>query len=399
MGQDISVKFSAITASGKAVICNVDRRAHRAAISSGAEYAKALINLVYTLSESGEEEWHTYYRTTRDYEPEFRKWAIIKGGDETPQSLRYRRPEGEKWHNEPEAPEWYIEYPQPQVGYIRIYADDNMDFLWIGGYSPDEVEDLAQTIFNVLSEYGIDYVRYSDTHVVSAEGIEAIETFSERVQKEVFGVEPPFANATYELFQWDADKREFTMHPELKAIYGDVESAVRAYDRGEFALWRTGEGLNFYQTWRGDHTKNAKMETLKSLGIALIEGKKQKENPIWKRAQEEFRKGAFQYKSEHGHTCIVGESPKGLTYKVVLREDGVWQEVPFKLGNYYPIGFSMSREILSLTGRATPSWESLVNEIRTNWEFKVSPGYCYTARWIATYNNEVLFDEVIQPEE
>lgn len=396
MGQDICVKFSAQTASGKAVIVNVDRRAHRAVISSGVEYSDALVDLVCTLSKKGDEEWHTHYNSTRDFEPEHKGWCIIQKGDESPRRIAYRRPEGQHWHVQPETPEWYVEYPQPQIKYVRIYAGSNMDILSIGGIELDE--ELAQTIFNCLSDWGIDFVRYSDTHVISEEGIEAIETFSEKVQKEIFEVEPPFVNITHELFQWDAQKREFTMHSELKAIYDDVKSAVKGYDRGEFALWRTSEGVRFYQTWRRETRYSPKMETLKALGIKLIEGVAQKNSPFWYPAQAEFAKGALQYRTTLGNTLNVGGFVGSMEYKLELREDGMWHEVPFKLSDYYPIGFSLSYEMLSLAEQAPNAYKSYLNEVRSNWQFKVDTSRFYTARWVATYNGEVILAQVVKAE-
>ncbi len=138
------------------------------------------------------------------------------------------------------------------------------------------------------------------------------------------------------------------LHPELLAIYGNERDAKKGYDKGEFALYETSEGMKFYSIWRNwskvntrwDKNKNNNLSLFLLLGHSPIDATSVDVSPLYKKAQQDFLVGAIQYKDAHYNRyfgALYGDRYGELEHKIIKLEDGTLQQVMFSLSDFYPI--------------------------------------------------------------
>ena len=183
------------------------------------------------------------------------------------------------------TPEWYKPFPiDREENTLICYKNKSSISIEVSGFT--DLLEVAKVLSQHLYSQDInpDYIQYSDTHVLTAYGkIAVISELSEEIQKKVFGIEPVWVDATDTLFSP-------TLHPELVAIYGNIETAKRGYKLGEFALWMTAEKTYFYANWR--KTNHPSYFTFRQLKMKEIEGVYSSENVVYNTALKNFRKDA-----------------------------------------------------------------------------------------------------------
>jgi hypothetical protein len=392
MGQDIHVVCTATSAT-KSISLHQDSRAHRAIYDSGAGYKEAFESLVEAISRLFPDETFEYEGySSRDFEDDHFAWASIKGG--TYQQSFYETVEEGEDETVP-SPDWFTSHVVEGESTWLTLVDcrlDNVNDIELVGFTADEVLAVARLVGEEMENAR--YVRFSDTEMIVNGEVTPISTLTEKQQLECFGIKPAVVNITYTLFSWNAEKKVFDLHPELKGMYGSYRDALAGYRKGEYALWQTSEGLKFYAVWRdrydnSDKTRYRNYQTLCNV-ISPIEGENMKSNVLFDRAVSEFVEDSIEYKdgSFKRRLCEVNKNNRTV-WKMIQTEDGL-EKIYFNIAEFYPLGvefYQVVVEILDSRAYGKPGNRYEVSLVEASeW---------YTYRYTAVHNGVVVYEETV----
>jgi hypothetical protein len=222
------------------------------------------------------------------------------------------------------------------------YRDDKT-IEFFGDFDKED-NDLFLEIAEIISVRStFDFIQYDVENTYCIKDCERvlINSLSEKDQEKYFERKPVFVNKTSVLFS--------PLHPELLAVYGNKRDAKKGYDKGEFALYETSEGMKFYSIWRNwskvntrwDKNKNNNFSLFLLLGHSPIDATSVDVSPLYKKAQQDFLVGAIQYKDALDYNryfgALYGDRYGELEHKIIKLEDGTLQQVMFSLSDFYPI--------------------------------------------------------------
>lgn len=348
MGQDISatVRFAS---EKRCATFSIDGSTKRAIIDSGYDttefFLKLFINSIS--SKYPEEVFMVSTESTRDFENSYKDWYTVQNGRYTQVKsfVDYNQEESDdNQQGDEENPDWFVEHEngayRHAIHYMTDYATNSIYFY--GEFSETDNNMFLEIAEAIASETSCDYVQYdiNDEYCLQRDNVVAISSLTEKEQEKYFGRKPEFTNETATLFT--------PLHPELLAVYGDERHARIGYDKGEFALYETPEGMKFYTCWRKwskvnkiwDKSKNEKFSLFLLLGLYPVKGESVDVNPLYRIAQQDFIVGAVQYRDEHFNRtfgALYGERYGEYEYKIVKKEDDTLHKVTFKMSNFFPL--------------------------------------------------------------
>lgn len=290
-----------------------------------------------------EEVFMFYAESDADYEHDYKDWAQIQNGG-TPNSKGYILYEGDGYSERESrgdeiVPDWFVEHEKGSLSHSIVcmrnsVRRDDKTIEFFGDFNKED-NDLFLEIAEIVDlSSSFNYIQYDveNTYCVSNGEQVLINSLSEKDQEHYFERKPLITNRTSTLFE--------TNHPELLVIYGDMSKARMAYDKGEFALYETAEGMKFYSFWRNKGWSDRKA-TLIALGNTPIVGEEVAINPLYVEAQQKFSVGAMQYwisKTSYyfGADYDVQIGGTHFAYKIVMKDEKLTQ-VRFRLSDFYPI--------------------------------------------------------------
>lgn len=287
-----------------------------------------------------EEVFMFFAESYADYEDTHKDWYQVQNGRvlNVKEYILFNNEYEKVEYDNETIPDWFIVYPEGSLFHSLICMsnrrtnDKTIEFY--GDFKAEDNDfflDIAQKI-SLRSFF--DYIQYDveNTYCVSNGKKISIDSLCEEHLEYYFNLQPQIINKTAILFEEN--------HPELLLIYGDMNEAKKAYDKGKFALYETKEGLKFYAEWRkkGWNTQKA---ILIALGHKPIEGVEVAQNPLYLDAQQKFSVDALQYWISNNPYYFGTEYNKEIDkvcfeYKIV-QENGKLIKVDFHLCNYYPI--------------------------------------------------------------
>jgi len=289
-----------------------------------------------------EEVFMCYAESDADYEHEYKDWAKIQNG-RTINEKSYVLYQGDGW-SEREAegdetvPTWFIDHADGLLFHSIICMKNSRrkdkDIEFFGDFNKEDNDLFLEIAERVSLSSSFDYIQYDieNTYCIKNREKVLINSLSEEHQEHYFGRKPEITNKTAMLFE--------TNHPELLIIYGDMNKAKTAYDKGEFVLYETAEGMKFYSLWRKKGW-NSKKATLIALGFTPIAGEEVDINPLYVDAQQKFAVDAMQYwisnNSYYFGTYYDQEIGKTCFEHKIVMKDGKPTLVNFHLSDYYPI--------------------------------------------------------------
>lgn len=399
MGADASMKIN-LQSKSKSISFEYSGRTKYLVNSSPKRVADAFYRLGLKLSEEKACLWKLESYFDEDYEGSYRAFYLFEKGRTTEEEEHHHYPDDNDQTlmqiiESDYSPEWF-EKPESNNDLqenedLGLLEGSGINWVSLSGFLEEERLEIAKILFEELSP---EYIRLSKEEVLTEEGVALIECLPEHIQRDVFGVEPPFKNLSHALFTWDATKLRFEMHPELVAVFADSRNAISAYNRGEWALFETREGLHFYESWRGT-TKEYMV--FKRMGGQPIEGKATEVNPVFAKAQEAFAKDALSYMDGNAQQFVGAQQEyvrrkhqTFFTYKLVLDEQtGIYKKVNFYTEEYYPL-VSLRRYIL----KDGDVYDGKAGDSKLMPDLEVSPYRPF--RWVAKIEDKVIFDQVVK---
>lgn len=373
MGHDITVKAQMVsTTSNKQIVFDKSARAYRFIYSSGGKNTDCMLDIFATISlKYPNEEFHVSTYSSGDIEKKEYFYSKLSNG---------RFTESASGENKPK---WFADFQINKTkNYVDIISNESRNSIKVGGFKQNEMVIIAESVHHNIQH---DYIRFSDTEVMYEDGsVILISSMPEEDQEYFFGIKPQIKNITHTLFWWCEESKEFKMHPELISQYENVERAIKAFNRGEYALWETKEGPKFFNNWREDY-KNKKANIYSSfcrLGLEPIKGKEMDENELEKKAAVEFEKDATKYTDSFGHVRKFVDTNNRRNKLVMI--DGNLQEVNFNVSDFYPLNFHVIKETVNKSRKPTHVYKIS----KDSWEVI---DYSFTV----IYNGEVIHTEVL----
>lgn len=289
-----------------------------------------------------EEVFMCYAESDADYEHEYKDWSQIQN-KRTINKKSYVLYQGDGW-SEREAegdetvPTWFIDHTDGLLFHSIVCMKNSRrtssSIEFFGDFNKEDNDLFLEIAERVSLSSSFDYIQYDieNTYCIKNREKVLINSLSEEHQEHYFGRKPKITNKTAMLFKIN--------HPELLIIYGDMNKAKTAYDKGEFVLYETPEGMKFYSLWRKKGWSDRKA-ILIALGHKPIEGVEVAQNPLYLDAQQKFSVDALQYWISNNPYYFGTEYNKEIDkvcfeYKIV-QENGKLIKVDFHLCNYYPI--------------------------------------------------------------
>lgn len=195
MGQDISVSLKAVNSTAtKAILVDIDSRAHSAINDRGKEMRELMENLVEVLLGS---DCSYESSSSRDFESSFSCWKAGKNKE------LWENPEMEEEYSEVEfgsdrtihwqefqnyTPEWWKPLPEVQgeEHWVCLYGQFNTNCILFKGYTQKEIADMFPKMAKVFYNE-VEYIRVGN-YLVNYKG-EKIDIFSLSVEEQQkFGV-------------------------------------------------------------------------------------------------------------------------------------------------------------------------------------------------------------------
>lgn len=348
MGQNISVDVR-FASEKRCVSFSIDCSTKYSIIDSGFETTEFFFNLFMDIlsTKYPEEVFMVNTESTRDFENFYKDWYIVQNGRYThvKNFVDYRQEDSnDKQEGDEENPDWFVEHENRTffhgIHYMTDYATNSVYFY--GEFTKEDNNLFLDIANEITEETGSLYVQYDvhDKYCLHNKVVVPISSLSEKDQEKYFERKPVFVNKTSVLFS--------PLHPELLAVYGNKRDAKKGYDKGEFALYETSEGMKFYSIWRNwskvntrwDKNKNNNLSLFLLLGHSPIDATSVDVSPLYKKAQQDFLVGAIQYKDAHYNRyfgALYGDRYGELEHKIIKLEDGTLQQVMFSLSDFYPI--------------------------------------------------------------
>lgn len=259
-------------------------------------------------------------------------------------------------------------YQCPQVGKQLTIVYGTSSACFFRGYVKDVTSE--EEAIEVLSEYnympvqegkygGLTYFESKDiVDTLLEKGVFFFTTkgkLNEEFMQNHFGWQPERVNKTASLFTYEGNW-EISLHPELQIIYGDVNTALKAYKEGEFLLWQTKEGLKFYGLWRDSssdsrNTKYSYNTVIDNMKIPRIEGENMSSNELFDLAVENFYEDAVTYTDERGvHNWKLLDQrgyfnrKKEYRFSKIVQIEGKLVKKDFNFLNYQDLGIKMTQQ-------------------------------------------------------
>ena len=283
-----------------------------------------------------------YAESDANYEHDHKDWFQIQNGSIiNEKNYVLYQSDGwseSEWEGDETAPTWFIDHTEGLLFHsivcMRNSRTNDKIIEFFGDFNKEDNSLFLEIAERVSLYSSFDYIQYDveNTYCVSNGEKIIISSLSEEHLEHYFGRKPEITNKTEILFK--------TNHPELLIIYGDMTKAKVAYDKGEFVLYETPEGMKFYSLWREKGWSDRKA-VLIALGCTPIEGKEVHINPLYVDAQQKFSVDAMQYWSNNSSYYFGTEYNKEIDKtcfkdKIVMK-DGKLIKINFRLSDYYPI--------------------------------------------------------------
>lgn len=346
MGQDISISVDVKFASTKRCISFYVGMSSSALTTGGGRATVEFLLELFTDVVSvryPEEVFMFYAESDADYEHYYKDWAQIQNGNVTNEKS-YILYASDGWsEREPRGdgtiPDWFVNHTKGLLFHSivcmrnRIQREDKT-IEFFGDFNKEDNDLFLEIAERVDLCSSFDYIQYDveNMYCVSNGDNVLISSLSEQHQEHYFECKPDITNRTSILFE--------LFHPELLVIYGDMNTAKMAYDKGEFALYETAEGMKFYSFWRNKGWSYRKAMLI-ALGYTPIAGEEVSVNPLYVDAQQKFSVDAMKYWISNtsyyfGADYDVEVSETHFTYKIVIKDEKL-TEVRFRLSDFYPI--------------------------------------------------------------
>ena len=287
-----------------------------------------------------EEVFMFFTESYADYEDTHKDWYQVQNGcviNVKEYILFNNEYEKVEYGNE-SLPTWFVDHAIGSLVHNIICMsnrrtnDKTIEFY--GDFNAEDNDIFLEIAKRVSSHSSFEYIQYDveNIYCVSNGKKILIDSLCEKHLEYYFEIKPEIVNKTATLFEINC--------AELLLIYGDMNKAKIAYNKGEFALYETKEGLKFYAVWRKKGWSDRKA-ILIALGHKPIEGVEVAQNPLYLDAQQKFSVDALQYWISNNPYYFGTEYNKEIDkvcfeYKIV-QENGKLIKVDFHLCNYYPI--------------------------------------------------------------